>query len=227
MVCWLSHMRVNLPVCAESRRLVWYWGVCPSRSLSASVSQILTLPSARRPGLAPVQKPRTGADRGRAVDSRDAGLAGGTARSGRGLRLGGHRRRPRRRAPSPPARRRPAAAVARRHEALGPARGARREARQQQQHQADRAEHHDRRGRSTWTPSSPSRRGAPKAISADQKYMISTARLCEWPISSSRWCRCPRSAANGDWPRQVRRTMASTRSAAGIAMMVSGISSGM
>ncbi len=68
---------------------------------------------------------------------------------------------------------------------------------------------------------------APKAISADQKYMIRTARLCEWPISSSRWCRCPRSAANGDWPFHVRRTMASTRSATGTAMIVSGSSSGM
>ena len=67
----------------------------------------------------------------------------------------------------------------------------------------------------------------PKAISADQKYMISTARLCEWPISRSRWCRWPRSAANGDWPFQVRRTMASTRSAAGMAISVSGSSSGM
>ena len=67
----------------------------------------------------------------------------------------------------------------------------------------------------------------PKAISADQKYMISTARLCEWPISRSRWCRWPRSAAKGDWPFHVRRTIARTRSAIGIAMIVSGSTSGM
>ena len=47
---------------------------------------------------------------------------------------------------------------------------------------------------------------------ADQRYMTSTARRGEWPSSSSRWCRCCLSGANGDRPARVRRTTASSRS---------------
>ena len=36
----------------------------------------------------------------------------------------------------------------------------------------------------------------------------STARRCEWPISSRRWCRCCLSGANGERPARVRRTTA-------------------
>ena len=50
----------------------------------------------------------------------------------------------------------------------------------------------------------------PKAITADQRYITSTARAWLWPRSSSRWCRCCLSGANGDRPAAVRRTMASS-----------------
>ena len=40
----------------------------------------------------------------------------------------------------------------------------------------------------------------PKAKTAVQTYMMTTARRCECPSASSRWCRCMRSGWNGDLP---------------------------
>src|SRR3954447_11330650 len=66
----------------------------------------------------------------------------------------------------------------------------------------------------------------PNASNAVQPYMISTALVWLWPISSSRWCRWALSGANGDRPARVRRTTASSRSKNGTASTANGSSRG-
>ena len=62
--------------------------------------------------------------------------------------------------------------------------------------------------------------------SAAHRYMSSTVCRCEWPMFCSRWCRCWRSAANGDCPASIRRTTASSRSVYGMIKIAIGSSSG-
>ena len=66
----------------------------------------------------------------------------------------------------------------------------------------------------------------PKATSAAHIHMMKTARRWECPISSSRWCRCCLSGANGDRPARVRRTTARVRSTIGTIRIETGSSSG-
>ena len=63
---------------------------------------------------------------------------------------------------------------------------------------------------------------AAKATIPAHRYISRTARTWLWPMSSRRWCRWPRSGANGDLPARVLRTTASTRSASGRAITSSG-----
>ncbi|CPU65504.1 Uncharacterised protein [Mycobacteroides abscessus] len=56
---------------------------------------------------------------------------------------------------------------------------------------------------------------------------MSTARRCECPIASIRWCRCMRSGWNGDLPRATRRTTAMAMSSSGRRITASGRRSGM
>ena len=80
------------------------------------------------------------------------------------------------------------------------------------QHDGDHGDRRPARPRRPPAARTGSRSPTPNATSAAHSHMISTARRCEWPISSSRWCRCCLSGANGDRPARVRRTTASTRS---------------